>query len=276
MITRNEKHKTVYYTYNDDPKLPTIIMIHGFRGTHHGLDLIASQLNGKRVIIPDLPGFGETSPLDDGHSLENYANWLNNFIKSLDLTEKPALLGHSFGSIIVSKYMSLFPESISRLILVNPIGAPALKGPKAIMTRLALAYYWLGRHLPEKSATYILSSKPVVMIMSNTMAKTSDKKLRQFIHNQHLMHFSSFANRKVVAEAFDASIKHTVRDFAKQIPTPTLLIVGSDDDITPLNKQHELHKLFPNAAIHIIPNVGHLTHYETPEIVADAIKIFVR
>ena len=274
MSIRHEQNGTVYYIYNDNPKLPVIIMIHGFRGTHHGLDLIAKQLNQHRVIVPDIPGFGETEPLVDEHSIDNYVKWLSGFISGMNLTTPPILLGHSFGSIIVSNYASKYPKTISKLILVNPIGAPALKGPKAIMTRLAMVYYWLGRKLPEKPATKLLSAKPIVMIMSNTMAKTNDKKLRQFIHDQHLTHFSSFTNRKVVAEAFNASVRNTVRDVARDIPVPTLLIAGDIDDITPLAKQHELQKLFSDSKIEVIKGVGHLTHYETPDVVAYAIEKF--
>lgn len=265
---------TAYWIYNDNPELPTIVMIHGFRGTHHGLDLIAKNLDGYRLIVPDLPGFGESKPFNGKHSLENYTNWLRNFIKDLELLEPPILLGHSFGSIVTSSFASKNPEMITKLILVNPIGAPALKGPKAIMTRLSLFYYWLGRNSPEPLSTRILSAKSVTMIMSITMAKTKNKTTRRFIHDQHLTHFSSFTNGKVVSEAFETSISHNVRDFAKNITNPTLLIVGDRDDITTLPQQRELLKMFKNAKMTVIENVGHLTHYETPNEVAKAVKEF--
>jgi len=276
MDSHRTAHDTAYWTYNDNPKLPVIIMVHGFRGTHHGLDLIARQLNDYRVIVPDIPGFGATKPLADKHSLENYVAWLNEFITDLNLSKPPILLGHSFGSIITSSFAAEYPRSIEKLILVNPIGAPALKGPKAIMTRLALVYYWLGRKLPEPLATKLLSAKPIIMIMSITMAKTNDKNVRKFIHNQHLKHFSTFANRRVVAEAFKTSVSHTVRDVARGITISTLMIAGDRDDITTLAKQHELVKLFPNARMEVLKDVGHLTHYEKPVEVADVIKKFTR
>lgn len=274
MNQRHEQNNTIYYVYNDNPKLPTIIMIHGFRGTHHGLDLIAKQLDQYRVIVPDLPGFGESKPLEIDHSIENYVIWLKTFITDLKLPTTPILLGHSFGSIITSDYASKYPNTIKKLILVNPIGAPATSGPKAIMTQLALAYYWLGVKLPEPIAKPLLSSKLVIMAMSITMAKTKDKDLRKYIHGQHLEHFNAFATRKAVTEAFKASITNNVRDSAEQVTTPTLLIVGDQDDITPLSMQQELKLMFPNAKIEVIKNVGHLTHYETPVQVANAIKKF--
>lgn len=273
-------HQTIkdtdFWVYNDDPNLPSIIMVHGLRGTHHGLDLIAKQLNGFKVIVPDLPGFGISKPLPNEHSVENYIEWLHEFIIDLKLSKPPVLLGHSFGSIIASYYAKKYGSTINRLILENPIGAPVLSGPKAVLSYFAVVFYWLGKILPEPLGSKLLASRVSVMAMSITMAKTHDKQTRKFIHNQHLQHFSSYTNKKVVDEAFHASIHHCVRDVASKITVPTLLIAGEKDDVTPLKRQQELEKLFPNAKLVTINKVGHLTHYETPDQVADAIKAFLR
>jgi len=274
-IIRLQGTKIAYWTYHDTT-LPTIVMIHGFRGTHHGLDLIAKALPGHHLIVPDLPGFGESEPLTNEHSLDNYTQWLRAFIDELKLPEPPVLLGHSFGSIVTAAYASEYPGTISKLILVNPIGAPALEGPKAALTKLAIFYYLLGRKLPPKIAHSWLSTKPIVMVMSSTMAKTKNKSLRAFIHNQHLQHFSTYANPTVLSEAFKTSISHTVREHAPTIAVPTLLIAGDVDDITPLTKQRELATLFPQATLKVIKGVGHLTHYETPDQVARLIDNFIR
>ncbi len=271
-ITESGTH---YWVYNDDPKLPVVVMIHGFRGTHHGLELIAKNLPKYRVIIPDLPGFGETEPLKKVHSMENFVKWLENFINDMHLEKPPFLLGHSFGSIVTANFAASNPKSISKLILVNPIGAPALSGPKAAMTKLASFYYWLGSIMPAKLAVRWLSAKSIVMIMSITLAKTRDKKTRKFIHKQHLLHFSTFANSKSLLEAYETSINHNVRESAQNIFVPTLLITGDRDDITPLDKQFELAELFPDAKIKVIKAVGHLTHYEKPGEVAGYIKEFL-
>jgi pimeloyl-ACP methyl ester carboxylesterase len=252
-----------------------IVMIHGFRGTHHGLELIAKEFSDYNVIIPDLPGFGDALPLKAEHNLENYVSWLYNFVQKQKISTPFILVGHSFGSIISSAYAVVYPETISELILINPIGAPALEGPKAMLTQLAVFYYWLGRKLPAKLAKPWLASKTVVMIMSNTMAKTKDKKLRSYIHSQHLEHFSTFANPKSLSESFLTSVQHNVRESAPKIVSKTLLIAGAKDDITPLEKQKELVALFPDAKLEVIENVGHLTHYETPKEVANLIKKFI-
>jgi pimeloyl-ACP methyl ester carboxylesterase len=254
---------------------PTIIMIHGFRGTHHGLLLIAKYLKGFNIIIPDLPGFGR-GPKLKSYDLESYVEWLHAFMKKQGLTKAPILMGHSFGSIICSAYAKKHPRTISRLILVNPIGAPALEGPNKVMTKLAILYYKVGTKLPQKPAHAWLSSKVIVRVMSVTMAKTHDKGLRTFIHHQHDRYFSRFHSPQSVLEGFTTSVSHNVGDFAKEIPVKTLLIAGSLDDITPLSDQYGLSKKFPQAKLKVIDNVGHLTHYETPEHVAKLIQAFIK
>ncbi len=257
------------------PERPTLIMIHGFRGTHHGLLLVAKKLKGVSIIIPDLPGFGR-GPKLKSYDLDSYVEWLHAFIERQDLKTTPYLMGHSFGSIICAAYAKRYPRSIKKLVLVNPIGAPALEGPNKVMTNLAIMYYKIGAKLPEKPAHKWLAAKPIVRVMSMTMAKTHDKGLRTWIHSQHDQYFSRFHSPQSVLESFTTSVSHNVGDFAKEIPVKTLLIAGSLDDITPLSAQYGLVKKFPVAELKVINDVGHLTHYETPEHVAQYIQAFIK
>lgn len=267
---------TARYWEFGDPAQPTIIMIHGFRGTHHGLQRIIDQLPGYHIIAPDLPGFGDSAPFAGAiHSAENYVEWLHGFIYHFKLTQLPTLLGHSFGSIIASHYAAAHPDTITKLILINPIGAPALEGPKAILTKLAIFYYWLGRQLPEKASHAWLSNPSIVKIMSMSMTKSKDKDMLAYVHDQHLTYFSRFASPKVVAEAFNASVSHDVREVASRITTPTLLIAGDIDDITPLTKQHELAEAIAGSQLVVLKNVGHLIHYETADKAAEVIQKFI-
>lgn len=253
----------------------TIILIHGFRGTHHGLELIASHLKEYDTIIPDLPGFAEGDSLPK-YDLDSYVTWLARFIKQQNFKTPPILLGHSFGSIVSAAYAAKYGDTIEKLILVNPIGAPALEGPRGILSKLAVFYYWLGTKLPPKLSHKWLASRMVVDIMSKTMTKTKDKDLRAFIDDQHHQYFSLFHTPQSVSEAFTTSVSNSVRDFAQHITAPTLLIAGTKDDITPLAKQKELEQLFPNATLNVIEHVGHLTHYETPDQVASFVEDFVK
>lgn len=264
--------QTAYWVYGDDDA-PTIVAVHGFRGEHHGLEPVVAYLPDYRVIMPDLPGFGETGPIPGReHNLQAYVDWLNGFVA--EVAPGAIILGHSFGSIVTSAAVAGGLET-PRLILVNPIGAPALAGPRGIMTRLAVFYYWVGARLPKPVGDALLRSKLIVRVMSNTMVKTKDKTLRAFVHEQHDKYFSRFADRDVLHEAFVTSVSHDVSQVASQLTVPTLLIAAEKDDITPIEAERKLAQRIPNAVLVEIPNVGHLIHYETPKQAADAIEDFL-
>lgn len=264
---------TAYWVYGPPDAENTIIAVHGFRGEHHGLEPVVAFLPGLRIISPDLPGFGETLPLPGrSHDLETYTQWLAAFVA---VTSPGAvILGHSFGSIVSSAAVAAGLETPA-LILVNPIGAPALEGPRGILTRLAVFYYAAGAALPDRAGDTVLRSRLVVRIMSQTMAKTKEKDLRAFIHDQHYTYFSQFSDRDVLHDAFVTSVSHDVSEVAARIAVPTLLIAAQNDDITPIEKERELAKLFPDAELVEIADVGHLIHYETPDSAASAVISFL-
>lgn len=264
---------TAYWVYGPADAETTIVAVHGFRGEHHGLEPVVAHLDGVRVISPDLPGFGETPPLPGvRHDLAAYAEWLRAFVGAV--APGAVILGHSFGSIVVAAAVAGGLET-PRVILVNPIGAPALEGPRGVLTRLAVFYYWAGARLPQRVGDGLLRNGAIVRVMSVSMAKTRDAELRRFIHDQHDTYFSRFADRDVLHDAFLASVSHDVREFAPAIAQPTLLVAAQRDDITPIEAERHLATLFPNAELVEIPDVGHLIHYETPEPAAEAIRRFL-
>jgi pimeloyl-ACP methyl ester carboxylesterase len=254
---------------------PTVVLVHGFRGDHHGLEPVVAQLPGVHIISPDLPGFGASTPLgaDSGfsHDLDGYAAWLRGFVAALELNGPVVILGHSFGSIVSSAALAggLAADAV---ILVNPIAAPALSGPRGIMTRLAVFYYWAAAKLPEKLGFALLRSRLIVRVMSVTMAKTKDPALKRWIHEEHDRYFSAFSSREVVLDAFRASVGNDVSEFAASITPRTLLIAADRDDITPIAAQHTLRELFPQATLFVIHGVGHLIHYEKPVDAAAQIR----
>ncbi|KJL31828.1 alpha/beta fold hydrolase [Microbacterium azadirachtae] len=266
--------RTAYWVYGPDDAELTVLAVHGFRGEHHGLEPVVAHLPGVRVIMPDLPGFGETTPLPGRvHDIEAYAQWLTEF--SAAVAPGAVILGHSFGSIVASAAVAGGLET-PRLILVNPIGAPALEGPKAVLTRLAMLYYALGARLPEALGTELLRNRVIVRGMSIAMAKTRDPELRRFVHDQHDTYFSRFSDRDVLSQAFRTSVSHDVREYAPRITVPTLLVAAQRDDITPIEAERALAPLFPDAELVEIAHVGHLIHYETPAEAAGTIRRFLR
>lgn len=271
--------RTTYWFYaatKGSTSSATLVMIHGYRGNHHGLEAIAGALDNINVVIPDLPGFGESEPFTTTHSIQNYADWLHKFLVSLKLSKKPHLLGHSFGSIVVSAQVAKF-DDIATLILENPVAAPALAGPKAFTTGLAKSFFWLAGALPERTGLRLLKGFAMVRGMSVLMAKTKNRQLRKWIHQQHDENFNDFASRRVALEAYVASVSNCVGDFAKDFSVPVLLLAGKRDDITSVAQQRELTEKIGSAQrqLEVFNGVGHLTHYEIPEKIAEHISAWV-
>ncbi|MGO2140655.1 MAG: alpha/beta fold hydrolase [Leucobacter sp.] len=262
-----------------DPAGAPVILVHGFRGDHHGLQGIAEGLADAAPAfafhVPDLPGFGETPALPGrAHDLAAFGDWLVAFTREV-APAGAVILGHSFGSLVVSAGLAQGAES-SRTILINPISAPALEGTQAALTQLAIGYYRAANALPEGAAKSLLGNKLIVRGMSEVMAKTRDRELRAWIHDQHDRYFSSFSDSRSLLEAFRASVSHTVAEFAAAYSMPTLIIAGEKDDITPLSKQLDLQRMITDSELLILPGTGHLVHYEAVDDTVSRIAQFLQ
>lgn len=265
-------------------------MLHGLRGDHHGLEPIVSHLRGFRVLVPDLPGFGETPPLHRGaHDVAGYADWTADFVASAGQAHGGSagvvLLGHSFGSIVAAAAVAR-GLPVRALVLVTPIAGSALGGPRRganaerssmrqLMTRATVAVHRLAGALPEWVGTALLRSRLFTRVASVAMVKTPDRALRRWIHAEHDRYFGGFADRRVLLEAFGASVSHGVDETAARVAAPTLLVATELDDITTPAEQRRLAGVFPHARLETIEGTGHLVHYERPDAVAAAIERFL-
>ncbi|RCW43662.1 pimeloyl-ACP methyl ester carboxylesterase [Halopolyspora algeriensis] len=259
-----------------DARAP-VVMIHGLRGTHHGLELIAEHFPERTVVIPDLPGFGDSGPMRQRqHDVEGYAQLVTELVEHLGGRDRPVLLlGHSFGSLVAARAARLAPEPVWRLVLVNPISTPALRGPRVVLSRLTSVYYRLGKALPPRVGRALLSNRGIVLAASAAMVRSRDKRVRRFVHGSHLRYFSRFHSPALLSETYEASVTHTVAEYAAGLDTPTLLIAGAEDDIAPVHGQRRLAAELTDAELTVIPDVGHLVHYETPVAASRAIQRFL-
>jgi pimeloyl-ACP methyl ester carboxylesterase len=199
--------------------------------------------------------------------------WLREFIDRLGLRDD-VLLGHSFGSMITTSAIDagLRPP---RLILINPISTDPHRGGGAVMNALTRAYYSTARRLPERVGRGLLGNWLVVQIMSATLAKTRDKRLRRWIHEEHHRYFNGFSDPTTVAEAFDASLSTDVRKYSGSLTMPVLVIAGADDEIAPAPGQYAFTAEVPGSELVMLDGVGHLVHYEQPAAAAAAIAQFL-
>lgn len=265
-----------------DPAAPQrLVFLHGFRGDHHGLELIVAHLLRQRpdlqVMVPDLPGFGASAPLGKGrHDVAGYAAWTAELLAAVAPKGDAVLAGHSFGSIVAAATLAGDDAPRVRgLVLVNPIATAALDGPRRALSAVTVGVHRLAAALPEAVGTGLLRHPMFTRVASVAMVTTDDRVLRRWIHAEHDRYFSGFADRRTLLEAFHASVGTDVAGYAPAIGVPTLLIASENDDVAPLPSQRVLERTFPRARLAVVPQVGHLAHYEAPDVVADRTAEFL-
>jgi pimeloyl-ACP methyl ester carboxylesterase len=262
------------WVYGAEDASRRLVFLHGLRGDHHGLEPIIAHLPDANVVVPDLPGFGESTPMpDDAHDVPGYTAWAKELLAEVTPDGDVVLAGHSFGSIVATSAAA--GMRLRGLALVNPIATSALAGPRVVMTRLTVLFHRLAAALPERAGTALLRHPALTRVASVAMATTPDRALRRWIHAEHGRYFSTFANRDVLMEAFHASVSTDVAGFAAAVEAPTLLVAADRDDIAPPAAQHALVGRFRDARLVIVPGTGHLAHYEAPAAVAAAIDEFL-
>ena len=116
---------------------PPVVLLHGGSGswTHwlHNIDALAAA--GHHVLVPDMPGFGDSAAPPDGQDADVLPGWLERGLQQLldtpqaaaaqqRPTPRPvALVGFSFGALVAGLWARAVPQRVARLVLV---GAPAL------------------------------------------------------------------------------------------------------------------------------------------------------
>lgn len=124
----------VYYEGGDGP---TIVLLHGFADSKDAWLETAKRLTPHfHLIIPDLPGWGESSRVDGAsYNVDAQAARFNAFVQTLRL-QRFVLVGHSLGGAIAGVYAAEHPEHVVELALIDAFG---LKTAETAFTRAALA-----------------------------------------------------------------------------------------------------------------------------------------
>ena len=257
----------------DSRKAANIVLVHGYRGDHHGLEAFAGGLTDYNVYAPDIPGFGTSSPMKAEHTLDNYVIWFEKFLKAIDLNN-PIAIGHSFGTLIISAAEAK-SSPLKALICINPVAGGVTKGLSKFLLNFVKAYYWFAHILPQGAGLVMLKTPLLVDSMSSYTTKSDDKQLRKWIKNQHRLHFNSFANSQVVWESYVASIDNTMAPYVPLIKKPMLLIAAELDEITPVSAVIKMSEQMHDASVKVIRNCGHLVHYEAAEETIGAMKAFI-
>ena len=83
--------------YLDEGNGKVVLFLHGWQDNLHTFDSLASLLSPTwRIVRLDLPGFGKSEVPKETGELDNYVQFVKDFINKLDI-HVYALVGHSFG-----------------------------------------------------------------------------------------------------------------------------------------------------------------------------------
>jgi pimeloyl-ACP methyl ester carboxylesterase len=273
-ITLPTGEQIVYWEFNTD-KSPTLVLVHGITGSHEGFQYVIPLLGDFHIIAPDLPGFGESPLPHEKLSLRDMGELLIDFVEELEL-DKPHLLGHSMGSLIVAEAVRQHAAAFAhKLILASPVPTPVgnaeMRRVGVIFSRL---YYGASHRLP-RIGDKIARSRKLSYIATEMIMTTKDKVLKNIIHSHHFKNLDFISsigwNRRLHKEIIGTGMsryKSALRRF------DVLIINGNRDNVTPLKMQRKIAQDI-GARLEIIPGTGHLSHYEKPQQVADAIKSFL-
>lgn len=101
-----------------------VLLLHGknFNGAYWAETAKALAAKGYRVIIPDQVGFGKSSkPLHFQYTFQQLAGNTKVLVDSLKV-DKLVVVGHSMGGMLATRFALMYPSTVSKLVLVNPIG----------------------------------------------------------------------------------------------------------------------------------------------------------
>lgn len=266
-----------YWTYHDDAPM-TMVLIHGFTGSHEGFQYIIPLLPEIRFIVPDLPGFGQSDLMPrEEWTIDALAALVNEFVDKLALPVAPSILGHSMGGLVVSSMISQAPALYTDdTILISPVPTPirhndARRGGAV----LGALQYKLGHHA-GKVGEKLVKSRTISRGLTWTLLHTTDKELRKAIYNHHFNNLDYISDIDFYSKLYTdinrhGSIEYTNALRAKRV----LLLAGDKDTVAPLKEMRQFADAIRPHTFTLIEGVGHLIHYERPREAADAIRRFL-
>lgn len=233
---------------------PPILLLHGLRGNHLGLQDVAKRLEkaGYEVYSPDLPPAGGQDL--KSYTAYNYAKFVADYILKLKL-DHPVLIGHSLGSIIAAATAKNFPELINdRLIFLSPISNKPAKFYASLTPFTSVA--------PNKAIGYA-STKYMFIPESGA---DFDKILKTTY-----LCGADYTSKKSVYAAAKFSANHSIADYLTgNSRFKITMISGETDRLIPRKETDALaHRL--GAETIYLKNAGHLINYEAPAALSKAI-----
>lgn len=255
-----------------------VVAVHGFRGTDQGLSRVLAPISGARVVCPNLPGTG-VSPVIDGrrYDFDALVAIVADFIETLAPTQPVILLGHSYGTSIVSAVAARHPDLLTGLILVSPIGVAPLRSGSVVDRAGARAvehYYGLVTRMPARIGVPLIQTTFPGVLANYFMARHGISGIRNIVVRSREHHEIDF-DRVASLDGHVGASSHDCLESAPLISTPSAIVAGGADQLTSAAELADLVRTLAPVSVEVIPGAGHLMHHEDLEAVSRAVSAAV-
>ncbi|TDC26662.1 alpha/beta fold hydrolase [Streptomyces sp. 8K308] len=243
--------------------LAPLVLVHGhpFDRSMWAPQLAAVAATGRRVIAPDLRGYGESTVVPGVVTLTDHARDIAALLDALGV-KRPVLGGLSMGGQIVMEFQRLFPGRAAGLVLADTSAAAETEDGKT--WRRALA----DRLLAEGMDGYAHEALPRMMAPYNVQALPSVA--------AHVLRMMRGTHPEGAAAALRGrALRPDYRATLAGVAVPTLVLVGADDEFTPVIDAQDIKVRVAGARLAVIPGAGHLPNLERPADVDAALADFL-
>jgi len=222
----------------------------------------ASVLAGSyRTINVDLRGHGRSSPAAPGLSVDDLVDDHLAVLDELGV-ERAVWAGLSLGGMIALRAALVAPERVSALILADTSAA-------AEPTMVSLRYRAMG--LGTRLAGIDLFMRRILALMFGPTTRQQQPDLvEEWRQRLAGVHVPSTLN--LMKPLFG---RDSILDRLNEIRVPSLVLVGEEDRAQPPARSREIANGLPNAELVIVPEAGHLSAVEQPEVVTEVMRDFL-
>lgn len=246
---------------------PALVLLHGYGGSRADWLMMARYLTTNfRVIIPDLPGWGESTRNPDAdYGYAAQVQRLHGFFDALHLGEI-ALAGHSMGGAIAGLYAAEYPKDVAALVLIDSAGVPFKENAFVRELKAGKSPYDVDDRAQFKHLEALLFSKPPAL-PPRIQDVFVDKSKRERAFDDKVMRAITATNER---NALAARLP--------DISAPTLAIWCTNDQVIDVSALDAIRKGLtraPNIGVTELNGCGHMSIMERPREVAQAITNFV-
>ena len=265
---------------------PPIILLHGEPTWGYIYRKFIPALSKKnRVIVPDHMGFGKSeTPQDKEYTLKTHVENLSNLIEFLDL-KNITFVGQDWGGPIIGAYSIRNIKNVKSYFLINTLfGYSREDRPQS----LSPWFKWIKKHYDDKTLDGILGElgSTVLSVMKIPNFTNSEVIDDDWI-NAYSSQFPDRASCKgAINFPLDALLNRMVPyilegfklgDLKSLCSKPAFLAYGMQDRaIEPDYAIRDFKALFPNSKVFKLPNAGHYSQEDEPEVLINLIKDFVK